>query len=69
MVGVKAVEGNFETNQPVRLLNPNGEELARGLSSLSSDELQQALETSLSSGNSPVVVHRDVLVLSQEQNC
>jgi glutamate 5-kinase len=69
MVGVKAVEGNFETNQPVRLLNPNGKELARGLSSLSSDELQQALETSLSSGNSPVVVHRDVLVLSQEQNC
>ncbi|MED5468917.1 MAG: PUA domain-containing protein, partial [Cyanobacteriota bacterium] len=63
LVGVKEVEGNFEANQPVRLINPEGNELARGLCSLSSKELREAIETQMSTNRSPVVVHRDVLVL------
>ena len=68
MVGVKRLEGSFAANQPVSLLDPDGTEFARGLCSLSSDALHQAL---LAGGptaeeprrRSPVVVHRDVLVL------
>ena len=63
LVGVKEVEGNFEANQPVRLINPEGNELSRGLCSFSSKELREAIETQMSTNRSPVVVHRDVLVL------
>jgi len=68
LVGVTAVEGDFTANQPVRLLDPDGHEVARGLSSLSSETLELALQTSdteaSQEGGSPVVVHRDGLVLS-----
>ncbi|HGY5552963.1 MAG: glutamate 5-kinase [Prochlorococcus sp.] len=66
LVGIRAVEGSFEANQAVRLVNHEGNELARGLSSFSSKELIDAIETPISSNRSPVVVHRDVLVLCNE---
>jgi glutamate 5-kinase len=66
LVGIKAVEGSFEANQPVRLISQEGNELARGLSSFSSKELLDAIETPISTNRSPVVVHRDVLVLCNE---
>ena len=69
LVGVQAVEGSFNANQPVTLMDPDGQELARGLSSMSSDDLERALvaaadPSSETRANSPVVVHRDVLVMT-----
>ena len=68
MVGIRSVTGDFAANQAVTLLDPDGAELARGLSSMSSDQLRQELQTnrtgnSDSRDGSPVVVHRDALVL------
>jgi glutamate 5-kinase len=57
-VGVTAVEGVFERRDAVRLLNPQGRELGRGLCAFSSTELQGR------SGIQGVVVHRDHLVLT-----
>ncbi len=67
LVGVKKVVGQFEANEPVKILTPEGEELARGLSSFSSQGLKTALESITSSGASPIVIHRDVLVLTKGQ--
>ena len=57
-VGVTAVEGVFERRDAVRLLNPQGRELGRGLCAFSSTELQGR------TGIQGVVVHRDHLVLT-----
>ena len=69
LVGVQAIEGSFGSNQPVTLMDPDGQELARGLSSMSSDDLDRALaaaadQSAENKTNSPVVVHRDVLVMT-----
>lgn len=66
LVGVKDVEGRFEANQPVRLINTDGQELGQGLSSLSSDTLREKLDKPPVGERSPVVVHRDLLVLSEK---
>ena len=68
LVGVQAVEGTFTANQAVTLVGPDGKELARGLSSMSSDALQRCLlendhRASSQDDGSPVVVHRDALVI------
>ncbi len=63
LVGVTNIEGHFEANQPVKLLNPSGQEFARGLCSISSDAIREALPIKADSRTSPVVIHRDVLVL------
>ena len=65
-VGLTGIRGEFEANQPVTLRDPEGNELGRGLCSRTSHELQQALQASVRDGASPVVVHRDVLVLSDQ---
>lgn len=69
LVGVQAVQGQFGANQAVTLVDSSGAELARGLSSLSSEALRQALAQGQGQGahsqhGSPVVVHRDVLVMT-----
>jgi glutamate 5-kinase len=56
--GVRQVEGSFDVRDPVQVLSLDGRELARGLASLSSAELQQRL------GQRGLVVHRDHLVLT-----
>ena len=66
LVGITKVEGTFSQNQPLKIVNAKGNEIARGICSLSSDELQKALNSSSSSSKSPVVIHRDVLVLTSE---
>ena len=63
MVGITAVRGVFGANQPVRLQGPDGRELGRGLCQLSSAAVQRALDAAPAAGPSPVVVHRDALVL------
>jgi len=56
--GVRQVEGLFQPRDAVRLLNLQGRELGRGLSALSSEELQAVM------GQRGLVVHRDQLVLT-----
>ena len=68
LVGIKKVEGNFLANQPVRIVNTESEEIARGISSLGSDLLRNELKSLKPSGPSPLVIHRDVLVLTDELN-
>tara|TARA_B100001939_G_scaffold280371_1_gene249043 strand:- start:394 stop:1467 length:1074 start_codon:yes stop_codon:yes gene_type:complete len=63
MVGITAVQGEFSANQPVRLQGPDGRELGRGLCLLSSAAVRRALDAEPADGSSPVVVHRDALVL------
>ena len=63
LVGVTAVRGHFAANQPVQLLDPNGVDLGRGLCSMDSDQLRAAMNAVSPGEASPVVVHRDVLVL------
>jgi glutamate 5-kinase len=62
LVGVTAVKGQFEANRPVLLRDPDGQELGRGLCLLNSNQVRQAL-VGTSAETSPVVVHRDALVL------
>ncbi len=69
-VGVRGVEGEFERGQTVRLLTPEGTELARGLSRYRSGDLRRIAgrrsadtQAVLGYDYGPEVVHRDDLVL------
>jgi len=55
--GVQAVEGSFGRREAVRVVGPQGQELARGLSAMASDELLER------KGHRGLVIHRDHLVL------
>ena len=57
-VGVKSVDGTFSRRDAVRLLSLDGRELARGLTAMDSQELQQC------KGQRGLVVHRDHLVIT-----
>jgi glutamate 5-kinase len=69
-VGIRRLEGSFARHEPVRLLDSTGQELGRGLSLLSSEELRPLLGLSGPAlrerlgGSGQVVVHRDHLVLA-----
>ena len=67
LVGVTELNGQFEANQAVLLLNEDGQEVARGLTTMSSEKLNHLLTQQSSNatadGGSPVVVHRDAMVL------
>ncbi len=69
LVGIKDFNGDFGINQPVRILNDEGVEIAKGISSMSSKEIFLSLQSSCDSKQSPVVIHRDVLVLTSESLC
>ncbi len=66
LVGIKSVEGTFSANQPVEIYTTDGNELAKGISSFSSDEIRDRIINPMKSEQSPVVVHRDFLVLSSD---
>ena len=69
-VGIQAVEGRFGRLEPVRLLASDGRELGRGLSTLSSEEVEAIMGMASDEVRrrlGPVgdaVVHRDHLVLT-----
>ncbi|GCE65366.1 glutamate 5-kinase [cyanobiont of Ornithocercus magnificus] len=66
LVGIRDVYGNFEANQAVILEDPDGQEVARGLCSLASSTLRQALGSrSGVSRCSPIIIHRNALVLTK----
>lgn len=69
-VGIRGVEGNFERGQTVRLMTPDGQELARGLSRYRAADLRRIAgrrsadtQAELGYDYGPEVVHRDDLVL------
>jgi glutamate 5-kinase len=69
-VGVTGVNGQFKRGQTVRLLSPEGSEIARGIANYSSSSLiaiqghhSSAIPTILGYQYGPTVVHRDDLVL------
>ena len=64
VVGVKEVEGDFAVNQAVRIVNKNKKEVAKGITSMSSDSLKRILNKKESINSSMIVVHRDVLALT-----
>ena len=64
LVGIIEVKGDFASNQPVRILNKDKKEIAKGITSLSSDFLKSSLKDNRNRSHSKVVVHRDVLVLT-----
>ena len=66
LVGVKKVRGNFIANQPVKVFDTKGEEIAKGICSMSSDAIKIGINSKSSSTGSPLVIHRDVLVLTSE---
>jgi glutamate 5-kinase len=70
-VGIRAVEGEFDRQAPVRILDAEGRELARGLCAYGSAELRDWLGlgsaeiAARNNGVGPgVVVHRDQLVVT-----
>ncbi len=66
LVGVKKVSGSFIANQPVKIINTDGEEIAKGICSMSSDAIKIGINSKSSITGSPLVIHRDVLVLTNE---
>jgi glutamate 5-kinase len=69
-VGIRAVEGEFGRQEPVRVVSEDGRELGRGLSTLASDELRRILGLSSEQVRRQLgdvgdeVVHRDHFVLT-----
>ncbi|WP_320664401.1 glutamate 5-kinase [Prochlorococcus sp. MIT 1223] len=64
LVGIKNVNGSFTKNQAVTIESQAGEEIGRGICSLSSEDIRSNIRNKLSSTKSPIVIHRDVLVLT-----
>ena len=64
IVGIISTIGNFAANQPVRILNKEKKQIAKGITSMSSDTLNSILSNKIKKSQSQIVVHRDVLVLS-----
>ena len=64
VVGVKKVEGDFTINQAVRIVNADMKEVAKGITSMSSDSLKRILNKKENTNPSMIVVHRDVLALT-----
>ena len=64
VVGVKEVEGDFTVNQAVRIVNTNYKEVAKGITSMSSDSLKRILNKKDTINPSMIVIHRDVLALT-----
>ena len=64
LVGIINTIGNFSANQPVRILNKDEKQVAKGITSMSSDSINSILHNKIKKSSSQIVVHRDVLVLS-----
>ncbi len=64
LVGIIEVNGDFSANQPVTILNKNKKQIAKGITSMSSDSIYSSLNNKVNSLHSKIVVHRDVLVLT-----
>ena len=64
LVGIIEITGNFSSNQPVRILNKSKQQVAKGITSMSSDSIKNIMDKQDENIHSQVVVHRDVLALT-----
>jgi len=64
LVGIIEIRGNFSANQPVRILNKNKKQVAKGITSISSDSIKNIMDKNTDNIHSQIVVHRDVLALT-----
>ena len=71
--GIRDVRGEFVRGETVSILNPENEELARGIARYGSEEMQQIkglrseeIADALGYFYSPVAVHRNDLILLNE---
>ena len=64
LVGIIEISGNFSANQPVRILNKNKKQVAKGITSMSSDSIKNIMDKKINNIHSQIVVHRDVLALT-----
>ena len=64
LVGIIEISGNFSANQPVRILNKNKKQVAKGITSMSSDSIKNIMDKKINNTHSQIVVHRDVLALT-----
>ena len=64
LVGIIEITGNFSANQPVRILNKNKKQVAKGITSMSSDSIKNIMDKKIDKIHSQIVVHRDVLALT-----
>jgi glutamate 5-kinase len=69
-VGVKGVEGDFARGEMVACLDPQGQEIARGLVNYSADEVRrimgrpsEAIESILGYIDEPELIHRDNMIM------
>lgn len=69
-IGITAVEGRFQRGDTVTVVGPDGEELARGLVALSSEELQRSLGRRMDAAAKQLgyalpkaAIHRDDLLI------
>ncbi len=72
--GITAVRGRFGIGDAISCLDPNGREIARGLSSYSSDDLARiagqatsGIQQMLGYSNGDEVIHRDDLVVLRDE--
>ncbi len=63
LVGIIDTVGSFAANQPVRILNRDKKQVAKGITSMSSESINSILNNKIKISYSQIVVHRDVLVL------
>ncbi len=66
LVGIIKVTGDFPANSPVIIINFKGKEIAKGITSLNSDSIKEAIKKTNNKVKSKVVIHRDVLVLTRD---
>lgn len=65
-VGIKEVVGQFQVGELVTLVGPDLLELGRGLTNLSSEEIQRAIAESSGKRGSPEIIHCDNLVIHRQ---
>ncbi|WP_024872738.1 glutamate 5-kinase [Tolumonas lignilytica] len=68
--GITQISGEFGRGEAVRIITPEGKELARGITRYTADELERVrghhsdeIEACLGYGYGPVAIHRDDMVL------
>tara|TARA_Y100001968_G_C19408676_1_gene745122 strand:- start:374 stop:1474 length:1101 start_codon:yes stop_codon:yes gene_type:complete len=66
-VGITKADGKFLANQPVKVINDMQEEVARGITSMSQEEILSLLSGKTDTEKSKVVIHRDFLVVTNEK--
>lgn len=59
--GVQQVDGNFVAGDPLDIIGPDGQRIARGFAALSSHDVKQPI--ALPTGGARPVVHRDALIM------